>query len=122
MKYMVMFVGDETAERELGPDERRKMYETIGKWWGEHAAAGRILDGWELKPTATATTLRKKQGKVSVTDGPFIEAKEALGGFAIVDVPDLDAAIELAKGWPTLETIEIRPLVESRDESSQPKD
>jgi hypothetical protein len=119
---MLMFVGDESAEASLDPQERRRMYERIGAWWGQHAAAGRILDGKELRPTRTATTVRRRDGKITVTDGPFIEAKEALGGFAIIDVPDLDAAIELAKGWPVLETIEIRPVVEERDESSQPKE
>ncbi len=122
MKYMLMFVSDEALDRQARPEEIQKGYEAIGKWWGEHAAAGRILDGQELKSTKTATTIRKNDGKVTVTDGPFIESKEALGGFAIIDVPDLDAAIELAKGWPVLQTIEIRPLVESRDDSNTPKD
>ncbi|MBI2325687.1 MAG: hypothetical protein HYU87_12105 [Chloroflexi bacterium] len=122
MKYMLMFVSDEDSERRADPDEIRRGYEAVGKWWGEHAAAGRIVDGQELKSTKTATTIRKKDGKIAVTDGPFIESKEALGGFAIIDVPDLDAAIELAKGWPVLRTIEIRPVVESRDDSSMPKD
>lgn len=122
MKYMLMFVSDEESDRRASPDEIQRGYEAIGKWWSEQAAAGRILDGQELKSTKTATTIRKKDGKVTVTDGPFIESKEALGGFAIIDVPDLDAAIELAKGWPVLDTIEIRPLVESRDDSNTPKD
>lgn len=119
---MLMFVGDEGSERRSSAEEIRRGYEAIGKWWGEHAAAGKILDGQELKSTKTATTIRKKDGKVTVTDGPFIESKEALGGFAIIDVPDLDAAIDLAKGWPVLQTIEIRPVVESRDDSNTPKD
>lgn len=122
MKYMLLFVSDEEWDRRASPEEIQKGYEAIGKWWGEHAAAGRILDGQELKSIRTATTIRKKGDKVTVTDGPFIESKEALGGFAIVDVPDLDAAIELAKGWPVLQTIEIRPVVESRDDSNTPKD
>lgn len=122
MKYMLMFVSDEESDRRASPDEIQRGYEAIGTWWSEHAAAGRIVDGQELKSTKTATTIRKKDGKVTVTDGPFIESKEALGGFAIIDVPDLDAAIELAKGWPVLDTIEIRPVVESRDDSNTPKD
>lgn len=122
MKYMLMFVSDEESDRRASPDEIQRGYEAIGTWWSEHAAAGRIVDGQELKSTKTATTIRKKDGKVTVTDGPFIESKEALGGFAIIDVPDLDAAIELAKGWPVLSTIEIRPVVESRDDSNTPKD
>lgn len=122
MKYMLMFVSDEEWDRRASPEEIQRGYEAIGKWWGEHAAAGRIVDGQELKTTKTATTIRKKDGKVTVTDGPFIESKEALGGFAIIDVPDLDAAIELAKGWPVLQIIEIRPIVESHDRSDTPKD
>lgn len=123
MKYMLMFVGTEDDWETFKPEERQKAYEEIGKWWGEHAAAGRIVGGEELKSTKTATTVRRGgDGKITVSDGPFIESKETLGGYAIVDVPDLDAAIELAKGWPPLQTLEIRPIVEQRDESSSPAD
>lgn len=120
MKYMLMFVSEESEEGNFSPEEIGKMYQMIGAWWGEHSAAGRIVGGEQLKPTSTATTLRRKGDRITVTDGPFVESKEALGGFAIVDVPDLDAAIELAKSWPVLRTIEVRPLVEQRDESERP--
>lgn len=120
---MLMFVGTEDDWGRFSADDRKKAYEQIGKWWGENAAAGRIIGGEELKPTNTATTVRRgASGTITVTDGPFVESKEALGGYAIIDVPDLDAAIELAKGWPPLQTVEIRPLVEQRDESDQPVD
>ncbi len=122
MKYMLMFVSEEADWHAQTPEETKRAYEAVMKWWGEHSAAGRIVGGEELKPTRTATTIRNRDGKVTVTDGPFIESKEALGGFAIIDVADLDAAIELAKGWPVLQTIEIRPVVESRDDSNTPKD
>ena len=116
MKYMLMFVGTEADWERFSPDEKKTAYDQIMKWWGEHSAAGRIVGGEELKPTNAATTVRRQaNGKITVTDGPYIEAKETLGGYAIVDVPDLDAAIELAKGWPPLQTVEIRPIVESRD-------
>lgn len=114
MKYMLMFVGEEAGWERQSPEEMKRAYDAVLKWWGEHSAAGRILGGEELKPTRTATTVRKQNGRVVVTDGPFVESKEALGGYAIIDVPDLDAAIELAKTWPVLQTIEIRPIVESR--------
>jgi len=122
VKYMLMFVNDEAWERKTSPEEVKQGYEAVMKWWDEHSAAGRIVGGEQLKPTATATTVRKKDGKTTVTDGPFIESKEALGGFAIVNVPDLDAAIAMAKTWPGLEVLEIRPLVERRDDSGVPSE
>ena len=115
MKYMLMFVGTEDDWERFSPDEKKRAYDEIMKWWGEHSSAGRIVGGEELKPTRTATTVRRQNGKVVVTDGPFIESKETLGGYAILDVPDLDAAIAIAKTWPALQTVEIRPIVESRE-------
>lgn len=120
MKYMLMFASDETWERTSSPEEIRRGYEAVMKWWEEQSAAGRVVDGHELKPTSTATTVRRKDGKITVTDGPFIESKEALGGFAIVEVPDLDTALAMAKSWPGGEIVEIRPIVERRDESGVP--
>ena len=120
MKYMLMFVNDEDWETRSSPEQVKAGYEAVGKWWGEHAKAGRIVGGEQLKATRTATTVRRTNGKITVTDGPFIEAKESLGGYAIIDVPDLDAAIGLAKSWPALETVEIRPLVEARDAADLP--
>jgi hypothetical protein len=120
---MLMFVGKEDEwHARTSPEEIKRGYEAVGKWWEEHSAAGRIVGGQELKSVRTATTVRKTGDKITVTDGPFIESKESLGGFAIVDVPDLDAAIALAKSWPALETLEIRPIVEQRDEAGRPAD
>ena len=121
MKYMLMFIGSEADWEQVPADVKQKGYEAVGKWWGEHSQAGRIKGGEELHSSRTATTVRRgRDGKITVTDGPFMEAKESLGGYAIVDVPDLDAAIAMAKTWPALQTLEIRPLVEQRDEAGQP--
>lgn len=120
MKYMLMFVNNEEWETRSSPEEVTKGYEAVYKWWDEHSKAGRIVGGEQLKATRTATTVRRTNGKITVTDGPFIESKETLGGYAIVDVPDLDAAIGLAKSWPALETVEIRPLVEARNAAGMP--
>jgi len=120
MKYMLMFVNNEEWETRSSPEEVAKGYEAVYKWWDEHSKAGRIVGGEQLKATRTATTVRRTNGKITVTDGPFIESKETLGGYAIVDVPDLDAAIGLAKSWPALETVEIRPLVEARNAAGMP--
>ncbi len=115
MKYMVLISGDEGWQG-LSPDERHGLYERIGAWWGEHAEKGEILEGHELQGPETATTVRRSaEGNVTVTDGPFIEAKESIGGYAVIDVPDLDAAIALVSGWPAPDALEIRPVVTDRE-------
>lgn len=110
MKYMVLISGGE-AWAHLSEQEQAELYERIGAWWGAHSASGKILEGHELQGTETATTVRRDaSGNVSITDGPFIEAKESVGGYAIIDVPDLDAAIALVSGWPGPDALEIRPV------------
>ena len=118
MKYMLMFVSDQDAFDTIPDDQKGALYQRIGEWWGEHAAAGRIVGGEQLQNPNTATTVRvsRNGGEPVITDGPFIEAKESIGGFAIVDVPDLDAALAIAKTWPPGDTIEVRPLVEDAGE------
>ena len=114
MKYMVLISGDEGWQG-LSEQEQSELYEKIGAWWGEHAASGEILEGHELQGVETATTVRRdRAGNVVVTDGPYVEAKETIGGYAIIDVPDLDAAISLVSGWPGPDALEIRPVVTSR--------
>ena len=111
MKYMVLIAGDE-SERGEDEEARAAVYGRIRDWWNEHAATGEILDGHELQGVETATTVRlDAAGDVTVTDGPFVEAKESVGGYAIIDVPDLDAAIALVSGWPGRAALEIRPVV-----------
>jgi hypothetical protein len=115
MKYMVLIAGDDAWER-LGEAERTDLYAQVGSWWNEHAERGEILEGHELQGVETATTVRRSvDGSVTVTDGPFVEAKESVGGYAVIDVADLDAAIALVSGWPGPDALEIRPIVESRD-------
>ncbi len=109
MKYMLMFIGNGADAPE---GERDAMYARIGQWWSEHSAAGRIVGGDELRPATTARTVRSQGDDRVVTDGPFVESKEHIGGYAIVEVPDEKTAIEMAKTWPTGGTVEVRPLVE----------
>ena len=111
MKYILMFVSDDSNWDPSKP-EIQAAYKRIGEWFEEHRKSGKITGGEELKGTTTATTVRQRNGKITVTDGPFAESKEAIGGYALVDVKDLDEAIAMAKTWPVLSTIEIRPLVE----------
>jgi hypothetical protein len=118
MKYMLMFAGSDEYYKEFEsfPEERRReALARVGKWWEEHASAGHIVEGHQLQPASTATTVRIQNGKSLVTDGPFIEAKERIGGYAVIDVPGLDEAIAMAKTWPAGGTVEVRPLVERPD-------
>ena len=91
-------------------DEKRADIDKVTAWFREHGAAGRITGGEELGWPHKAKTLRKR----GVTDGPFIETKEILGGFIVLEVPDEAAAIAVASGWPGLEweddAVELRPM------------
>jgi len=112
MKYMLLIGGAEDGWDHLSEGEQRELYASISRWWDERKAAGELLEGAQLQPSSTATTVRRGiSGDVSVTDGPFVEGKEVIGGYGVIDVPDLDAAIRLASSWPAPDTLEIRPLV-----------
>jgi hypothetical protein len=115
MKYMVLIAGSEEERGAVDEQERAAAYQQILAWWREHQATGEILAGDELQPSDTATTVRRSpEGAVTVTDGPFVEGKEMVGGYGIIDVPDLDAAIRLVSSWPGLPaTLEIRPIITS---------
>ncbi|HSS94325.1 MAG TPA: YciI family protein [Candidatus Dormibacteraeota bacterium] len=115
MKYVLMFAGsvDEQAEWENMPEERRAAaYEQVSKWFEEHGKSGKLVGGEELQGPSSSTTVRIKNGKATVTDGPFIEAKEVIGGFAVVEVKDLDEALAMAKSWPGGGIVEVRPVVD----------
>lgn len=116
MKYVLMFAGstsDQEAWDKMTEEQKASSYDGVMKWWEEHSKAGRIVGGAELKGPANSTTVRLKNGKVTVTDGPYIESKEVVGGFAIVEVKDLDEALAMAKTWPggVDHAVEIRPVV-----------
>lgn len=113
MKYMMLIAGDEAAWEAQTDAVRSANDARVRAWWREHAEAGRIVGGHELQPSSTATTIRLDgEGRATVLDGPFVEAKEMLGGYAILDVGDLDAAIALASSWPEVgDTLEVRPIV-----------
>jgi hypothetical protein len=109
-KYAFLFIDDGVDYQGAPTPEQQKVYADIFKWFETNGS--RITDGGaELQPTRTATTIRKSTGKVTVVDGPFIEAKESVGGFSIIEAADMAAAVELAKTWPGY-GIEIRPIRE----------
>jgi hypothetical protein len=113
MKYMLLIhPGDALGEFEKLPEDEQKAivaeYEAI-------AQAPGVGDRNRLQPAETATTVRVEDGKPLTTDGPFVETKEALGGYYVVEADDLDTAIELAARIPAARmggAIEVRPVVE----------
>ena len=111
---MMLIAGDEARWAARGAEERRALYARIAAWWNAEEAAGRILDGHELEPSATATTVRiDDAGRPTVTDGPFVEGKEMVGGYAILEVENLDAALALASHWPVPgDALEVRPIAQ----------
>ncbi|NMN93611.1 YciI family protein [Antrihabitans stalactiti] len=110
-QYLVLIYEDESGYANGGAD----IWAEIGKEhtiFAENAGAA-IVGGNALQPTATATSIRKNSsGDIEVTDAPFAEAKEALGGYYLLEAPDLDAAIALAKQVPArFGGVEVRPIM-----------
>jgi hypothetical protein len=111
---MMILCDVEGEKAKLSHEEMRAHYERVGAWWQEHEKAGRIVAGVarRLQGTNKAKTLRVGGGKTLVSDGPFAETKEQIGGFGILNVPDMQAAVDLVSTWPGMaETIEIRPVL-----------
>ena len=108
-QYVLMLLEDESWEKQP-KDEMKRAYAAIGTWVDDLRNKGIMKGGEELQSKRTATTVRRKNGAMSVTEGPFIESKEHVGGFMMIEVPDLDAAIAIAKSWPGGD-VEVRPIV-----------
>ena len=113
MKYLLLLYSSPAA----GPQDEASMAEEMPKWFAytdELAQAGVLEGGEALQMPDTATTLQVRNGDRMVTDGPFAETKEILGGFYMIDVPDLDAAMEWAEKVPSAVygSVEIRPVME----------
>ena len=112
MEYMILIYNDERAWATVEEAKLKAMYAEYGTYTQGLIKAGVMRGGSELKPVATATTLRVRGGKVLSTDGPFAETKEQLGGYYLIDVPNLDEALKLAAKCPGTKTgaVEVRPL------------
>lgn len=113
MKYVLLFAGTmEGVDRLPGAEREAAMadYEKSSKWFEKYYRAGKIVDGHELQGPSTAKTVTHRDGRATVTDGPFIESKEIIGGYAVVEVANVEEAIAMASEWPG--TIEIRPIVD----------
>jgi hypothetical protein len=113
MKYVLLFCGtpeDQAAFDALSHEDLAERYARVGRWFEEHG--GVITASNYLQPRETATTVRLGSGDPLVIDGPFLEGNELIGGYAEIDVADLDAALAMAKRWPGGGAVEIRPVVQ----------
>lgn len=113
MQYMLLIYDDESQLQTMGEAASAKMYQEYGEFTGEIIQSGNFKAGSELHPVSKATTVRIRDGKRLVTDGPFAETKEQLGGYYLIDAADLDQATAIAARIPSAKSgsIEIRPIV-----------
>ncbi len=111
MKYMLLIYGDEQAWNDL---TREECYQESAGLARELKSAGQYLDASPLHPVSTATSVRVREGNRLITDGPFAETREQLGGYYLVDARNLDEAVAIAERVPAarLGTVEIRPVME----------
>lgn len=111
MKYMLLIYGAEDAWNE---GEREECYQESTQLTQQLHAAGKFLGASPLYPVATATSVRVRDGKRLVTDGPFAETREQLGGYFLIEAKNLDEALDVAGRIPGARkgTVEVRPVVE----------
>jgi hypothetical protein len=114
MKYMLLIYDDEQVWAKMSADEQQKTFGEYMQFTEEIRASGHYVSGAPLQPVATATSVRVRNDKPLVTDGPFAETQEQLGGYYLVEAQNLDEAIAIARRIPSvrLGTIEVRPIME----------
>ena len=112
MQYLLMIYGNEAGMQAASKDQITQMSAAYMAYAEAMKQAGVIRGGERLRPTSEATTVRVKSGKTEVLDGPYADTKEQLGGFFMIDVPDLDAALAWAAKCPgaATGTMEVRPI------------
>lgn len=111
MKYVMLII--DTPEGRAQYATNKEWYGEVESWYEKMGASGKLADGGaQLQSASTARTVRGS----GVTDGPYMETKEIIGGFSVLDVESMDEAVEIAKTWPGVDrgwiTIELRPVVE----------
>ena len=112
MKYLCLAYEEESTLNALGKSEWESLRDETLAYVNEMRSSGRLISTEPLQSVRTAATVRVRDGKVSITDGPFAETKETLGGFFLIDANDLSDAIQVASRWPSarLGSIEVRPI------------
>ncbi len=99
-RYLALIYADERAWEAFSDEERGAAYAQYGAFAAEAREAGVMIGGDELGPTSAATTVRVRDGQTVVTDGPYADVKEALGGYFLLECPNVDAAVDWASRIP----------------------
>jgi hypothetical protein len=121
VKFLALIYGSDADWGSLPDEERNAVYERYRAFGEEAQAAGNLVDGAELQPATTATTVRVRSDETIVTDGPFAETREQLGGYYVLDCDSIDEALALAAKIPAAQhgTIEVRPgYVDENEEAA----
>jgi hypothetical protein len=113
MEYMLLIYNNEAESKKMTAAEQGQMHQEYMAFTQDLTKAGKNKGGNALEPSSTATTVRVRNGKTAVTDGPFAETKEQLGGYYLVEAKDLDEAISIAARIPGAKhrSIEVRPVM-----------
>ena len=121
MQYLLMIYSSEAGIRAASKEQVGQMSAAYAAYTEALKGAGVIRGGERLRPASEATTVRVKDGKTNVLDGPYADTKEQLGGFYLIEVPDLDAALSWAARCPGASrgTIEVRPVWEMQAQAVQ---
>ncbi|MEU3892203.1 YciI family protein [Streptomyces sp. NPDC029041] len=111
MKFAIVIIENAESRRQIQED-RASFRKQIEGWMGQQAQAGALVGGeaFETESIAPVTVRRDADGARKAVEGPFAGGDETLGGYIIVEAADREAAVEIAKTWPTPETLEVRPL------------
>jgi hypothetical protein len=115
MQYLLLIAGEESRMNGMTPADMESMMGAYMAYTKALIEAGVMRGGNALQPAATATTVRVRDGKTQVLDGPYVEAKEQLGGYYVIEAPDLDTALHWAARCPGAATgaMEVRPIMET---------
>jgi hypothetical protein len=119
VRYLALIHADESGWEALADDARSAMLDRYRTFADEARAEGKLVDGYELQPTSTATTVRVIDGETVVTDGPFAELREQIGGYFVLDCDSIDEAVAVAARIPAAEhgAVEVRPGVPEEEGS-----
>ncbi len=116
MQYLLMIWNDEAAWTDIPEEEQNKIFAEYMEFTRGIKASGNYIGGEALQPGSTATRVQSKNGKIVTTDGPFVETKEQIGGYYLIEAKDLDEAVAIAARLPDARyggTIEVRPVMET---------
>ncbi len=113
MQYMCLIYDDEQVWQGMSEDERNIVFGEYGAFTQSIQKSGNMVAGDALQPTSTATTVRIRNGETLLTDGPFAETKEQLGGYYLIEAKDADEALKIAERIPSAKygSIEVRPVM-----------